>query len=116
MWRVLLDQNFDHRILDGLLKRVPQLDYLTAHQAGWSQLSDPDLLIEAAKAQRVLLTHDLQTMPRHIADVMISGHDIAGVFIVPSSLTLAQAIDELELIVTGSEQADWFNTYRILPL
>lgn len=115
MWRILADQNFDHRILDGLMGRVPDLDCLTAHQAGWSRLSDPDLLIEAANVQRVLLTHDIQTMPRHIADVMTSGRNIAGVIIVPTSLSIAEAINELELIVLGSNQAEWFNTYRILP-
>ena len=116
MLRVLLDQNFDHRILYGLLRRIPELDYLTAYEAGWNELDDPDLLIRAASEQRVLFTHDLRTMPRHIVDVMASGHDVAGVFIVPRNLPFDQAINELEIIATCSNEAEWINTYRILPL
>lgn len=116
MLRVLLDQNFDHRILYGLLRRIPELDYLTAHEAGWGELKDPDLLIRAANEQRILFTHDLRTMPGHIADVIASGHDVAGVFIVPRNLPFDQAINELEIIVTCSAESELINTYRILPL
>lgn len=116
MLRVLLDQNFDHRILYGLLRRIPELDYLTAYEAGWNELDDSDLLIRAASEQRVLFTHDLRTMPEHIASVVASGHDVAGVFIVPRKLSLEQAINQLEVIVICSDEAEWINTYRILPL
>ena len=116
MLRVLLDQNFDHRILYGLMRRIPELDYLTAHQAGWGELDDFDLLIEAGNEQRVLFTHDLQTMPQHVASVIASGHDVAGVFVVPRNLSFEQAINELELIVMCSSESEWINSYRILPL
>ncbi|MEP7338369.1 MAG: hypothetical protein ABI977_11595 [Acidobacteriota bacterium] len=116
MLRVLLNQDFDHKILHGLLRRIPELDYLTAYEAGWSELDDPDLLIEASGEQRVLFTHDLRTMPQAIADVIGAGHNIAGVFVVPRSLPLAQAINELELIVMASTDSEWLDSYRILPL
>lgn len=116
MLRALLDQNFDHRILYGLLRRIPGLNYLTAHEAGWNELDDNDLLIRAASEQRVLLTHGLRTMPGHIADVVASGHDVAGVFIVPRNFSFDQAINELEIIVTCSNETEWINSYRVLPL
>jgi len=116
MLRVLLDQDFDHKILNGLLRRIPNLDYLTAHEAGWNELHDHDLLIRAASERRVLFTHDKRTMPDHIADLIAVGHDVAGVFIVPRKLSLEQAISQLEIIVMCSDETEWINTYRILPL
>ncbi|MGH8596457.1 MAG: DUF5615 family PIN-like protein [Gammaproteobacteria bacterium] len=116
MLPVLLDQNFDHTILHGLLRRIPDLDYVTAHQAGISAVDDPTLLRWAANDRRVLLTHDLKTMPGHIAAVIAAGDDVAGAVIVPHNVTLVQAIDELEIIITCSSEDEWVNTYRLLPL
>ena len=63
MLRLLIDQDLDHVILRGLLLRVPNLDVLTAHQAGLSNASDPDLLAWAAEQERLIVTHDRRTMP-----------------------------------------------------
>jgi hypothetical protein len=116
MLPVLLDQNFDYDIVQGLLRRWPELHYVTAHEAGVSDWPDPKLLIWAANQGLLLLTHDLRTMPGHIADVIATGHTISGVVIVPRSMPLLQAIDELELIITCGNKDEWINTYRVLPL
>lgn len=60
--RLLIDQNFDHDILRGLERRIPNLDAVTAHEEGLSEVSDPELLLWAADAGRILLTHDLRTI------------------------------------------------------
>ena len=44
MLRFLADQNFDGDIARGLLRRIPDLDVVTAHQANLSEAPDPDLL------------------------------------------------------------------------
>ena len=44
MLRLLIDQDLDHVILRALLLRVQNLDVITAHQAGLSNASDPELL------------------------------------------------------------------------
>lgn len=115
MLRVLLDQDFNHKILSGLVRRLPALDYLTALEIGLSEVGDFTLLLGAANEGRVLLTHDRKTMPQHIADFIAAGHDTPGVVIVPRSLPLVQAINELELIIACMAETEWINTYRILP-
>lgn len=47
MLKLLLDQDFDHDIIRGLGKRIPELDYTTAYALGLSGAPDPDLLIAA---------------------------------------------------------------------
>ena len=116
MLRVLLDQDFNHKVLAGLARRLPGLDYLTAHDLGLSEVDDFTLLLGAAKEGRLLLTHDRKTMPQHIADFMMSGRDTPGVVIVPRKLPLSLAINELELIIGCTSESEWINNYRVLPL
>ena len=58
MLRLLIDENFDQRILRGLRLRLPQLDYIIAQRAGMSGLSDSALLDWAASHGRIIVTHD----------------------------------------------------------
>lgn len=115
MLRVLLDQDFNHKILSGLVRRLPNLDYLTALEIGLSEVSDFTLLLGAANEGRLLLTHDRKTMPQHIADFITAGHVTPGVVIASRSLSLRQAISELELIIACTDEAEWINHYRVLP-
>lgn len=116
MLRLLIDQDLDHDILRGLIRRVPHLDAVTAFELGMGKTSDPDLLLWAAKEGRVTITHDRRTMPRHAAKLMGQGKTIAGVFVAPRSLSLHQVIEDLELLVICSENNEWINVIRYLPL
>jgi hypothetical protein len=116
MLRVLIDQDFDHDILRGLVRRLSGLDYTTALEVGLSEADDPELLLWAAENGRILFTHDRKTMPKHFAALFDRGETLAGVIVVPRRLPIAQAIDELEIIVSCSEPNEWQNIIKILPL
>ena len=116
MLRLLIDQDLDQDILRGLLRRLPQLDAVTAFEIGMSEASDPELLTWAAQAGRIIVTHDRTTMPIHAADLMSREENIAGLFVVLRRLPLHQVIDDLELMITCSENDEWVNVIRYLPL
>ena len=59
MLRLLIDENFDRRILRGVKLRLPQLDYLAVQDTELKGIKDPPLLAWAAENNRVLVTHDL---------------------------------------------------------
>ena len=61
MLRLLFDQNFNHDILRGLLLRLPDVDVVTALQAGLDEAPDPELLDWAAQQRRTVVTHDVNT-------------------------------------------------------
>lgn len=115
MLRLLIDQDFDHDILRGLIRRVSQLDVVTAHEVEMSEASDPELLAFAFEEGRIILTHDKKTMPNHAADRMNAGENVAGVFVIPRSMPIHQAIDDLELMITCSKNDEWVNIVRYLP-
>ncbi|MGZ8846456.1 MAG: DUF5615 family PIN-like protein [Pyrinomonadaceae bacterium] len=116
MLRLLIDQDLDHDILRGLIRRIPHLDAVTAFEIGLSRATDPELLTWAAREKRVIITHDRTTMPTYAANVLRDGKVIAGLIIVLRRLALHQVLDDLELIITGSEADEWNNVIRYLPL
>jgi Domain of unknown function (DUF5615) len=99
-----------------LLRRMPDLDAVTAYEVGKSEAPDPELLGWAAETGRVLVTHDRRTMPAHAARRLTAGDDIAGVIVVSRRIPINRAIDELEIAVMCSEQDEWKNLVRHIPL
>jgi len=116
MIRLLIDENFNHDVLRGLRLRVPDLDAITAQAAGLKSVSDIDLLAWAAAHQRILVTHDLNTVPKFAYQRANAGEALGGVFIVPVGLPIAEAIDQLVLLLTCSHEREWVNRVLYLPL
>jgi hypothetical protein len=81
-----------------------------------SEATDPQLLTLAAWGGRIIVTHDRTTMPIHAAVLMERGKNIAGLFVVLRRLPLHQVIEDLELMITCSENDEWVNVIRYLPL
>ena len=66
MLRLLTDENLDRRIVRALLKRLPALDCISVQTAGMTGFSDEWILDYAANDRRVVITHDIQTMPGRV--------------------------------------------------
>lgn len=115
MLRLLIDHNLDQNMLRGLIRRIPQLDAVTAFDIGMREATDPQLLEWAAQEEGIIVTHDRQTMPTHAAALMSEGKNMAGLFVVLRSLPIHQVIENLELMITCSENAEWVNIIRYLP-
>ena len=116
MLHLLIDQDLDHDILRGLIRRIPRLDAVTAFEIGMSAAADTELLIWAGREGRIIVTHDRTTMPVHAGDLMREGENIAGLLVVPRSLPLHQVLEDLELMITCSEPGEWINVIQYLPL
>jgi predicted nuclease of predicted toxin-antitoxin system len=56
--RFLADENFDNRVLRGLMRLIPNVDIVRAQDTEMAGANDPTLLEWAAKEARILLTHD----------------------------------------------------------
>lgn len=115
MLHLLIDQDLDHDILRGLLRRIPRLDVVTAFAIGMSEATDIQLLTWAAQAGRIIVTHDRRTMPAHAANLMDKGEAMAVLFVVPRSMPLQRVLADLELMITCSENDEWVNLIRYLP-
>lgn len=116
MLSLLIDENFDQRILRGLRLRMPQLDYLIVQDIGFTSLDDSALLDWAARESRVIVTHDVNTMTRFSSERLKEFFPMAGVIIVPEELEIGGAIDDLEVMIECCEAADLENQIQFLPL
>lgn len=91
----------------GLLLHLPNLDGVTAQQAGLDEAPDPELLDWAARQHRIVVTHDVNTMPDHAYQRIQQGEPVAGVFVVPQEFPIGQAIAELEALTSCSFEGEW---------
>jgi hypothetical protein len=114
--RFLADADLNKAIVNGVLRREPSVDFQTAHAAGLRRMKDDQVLKLATESQRVLVSHDVGTMPRHFRAFRNAGNQSAGVFLIPQSLDIGTAIDELVLIWLASEASDWVDRLEWLPL
>ena len=99
MIRLLADQNFNERILKGLVRSQPAIDVVHVRDVGLSAAADPEILERAAADGVVLLTHDRQTIPGFAYARIAAGEAMPGVFLVAETLPIGEAIDEILLAV-----------------
>jgi hypothetical protein len=79
-------------------------------------MKDPEVLALAAGQKRVLVSHDVGTMPAHFRAFRNAGKHSAGVFLIPQTLDVGTAIEELLLVWIASEAMEWENRLEWLPL
>ena len=95
--RFQADENLNAKIIMGLARREPLLEFQTAKNAGILGKPDPEVLAIAARDGRILVSHDRETMPGHFA-TFAARSTSAGVLIVSQNLEVREAIDLILLI------------------
>lgn len=113
--RFLADQNLNADIVSGVLRRLPEIDFETAYEAGLEEASDAELLSFAAKEGKLLVTHDRKTMPIHFGR-LIETQNSAGVLIISQNYEVAHAIEDLIWVWEASEAEEYINLIRQIPL
>jgi hypothetical protein len=114
--RLLADESFSGDIVRGLLLRRPDLDIVRVQDIGLSGADDPAVLAWAAENNRIVLTHDRATMPDCAHRRVVDGATMPGLWVLSARLPVGQAIDEILLAVSCTEQAEWARLVMHLPL
>ena len=116
MLRLAADEDFNNRILRGLIRRQPEIDIVRVQDAGLNAGTDAEVLEWAAVEGRVLLTHDVTTMKKHADERIVAGLPMPGLFEVGQEVPIGQAIEEILLIAECSLEGEWEGQIRFLPL
>lgn len=116
MLRLATDENFNNRILRGLLRRRPELDIVRVQDVGLSGWDDAEVLAWAAREGRVLLTQDVTTMRLYVDERNDAGLPMPGVFEVSQQTPIAQAIEDILLLAECSLEGEWEGQVQFLPL
>lgn len=83
MIRLAADENFKAQIIRGLIRRHQQIDIVRIQDVGLQGAADPEVLEWAANQGRILLSHDVVTLPDAAYSRVARGMLMPGVFLVP---------------------------------
>ena len=114
--RFWADENLHNRILQGLLKRLPDLDIERVQDTEFSGIDDPTLLEEGAKRGIILITHDIRTVTKFAYERVKAGLTMPGVIEVAHDISINQAIDDLALLIGAGTPEDFENQVQYIPL
>ena len=116
MLRFAADENFDNKIIRGLLRRKPDLDIVRVQDVGLSGAEDAVVLAWSADENRILLTHDVSTVTQCAYERVREGKSMPGVFEVGRSISINILIEDILLLAECSEEGEWEGQVRYLPL
>lgn len=108
------DADFNQNILRAVWRQEPAIDFQTAYEAGLRAISDLEVLAYAAREGRLLVSHDLTTMPHHFAAFIMSGETSAGLLILRQQLSILQTLNEILKIWRKDDASQWINQIRIV--
>jgi predicted nuclease of predicted toxin-antitoxin system len=114
--RFQADEDLEPSIINGLRRRQPLIEFGTIPAAGLLGAPDPVILAFASQQGRVIVSHDLRTMPTHFADFLASGQHSAELILISRKLPIAQVIDNLYLIWDNTTLDFWIDRLAYLPM
>jgi hypothetical protein len=80
------------------------------------QARDPDILARAAEDNRIVLSHDRNTMTGFASDRVHSGQPMPGLFVVDRSTSPGRVRNDLEALAAASEMHEWIDQIIFIPL
>lgn len=114
--KFLADENINPDLVLGLKRRNDRIDIVRVQEVGLRTQDDPTILQWAADEGRVLISRDLKTIPAFAEERVAAGLAMPGVFVLPSRVSMAMAIDDLSLVAGATEAGEWINCVTYLPL
>lgn len=112
--RFQADADLNQKIVSGVRRREPSVDFQDARQGGVIGLPDREVLRLAAASGRILVTHDRKTMPEHWARLLETDWS-PGVVVVAQDLEVGTAIEYLLLVWAASEAWELRNAILFVP-
>jgi len=114
--KLISDEDFNNRIVRGLLRRFPALDLVRVQDVGLIEKHDTIVLAWSAHEKRLVLTHDFATMLDFAYTRVADGLEMPGVIAVPQDLPIGEAIGELSTLIECSLENEWENQVVFIPL
>jgi hypothetical protein len=115
--RFLVDESLPKRLIIAVLHRNAAIDILRVGQPGAPpfEADDPEIVAYAERHQRLLLTADVNTLRKIVADHLAAGHHPLGTCYVSQDLPFGQMSYEVELIWSVTEAIEWFDNEGWIP-
>lgn len=112
----LADQNFNLALVRGVRTAAPRVDVVHTSEVGLASRPDEDVLDWAAQHDRIVLTHDRNTMIAIAYARVTAGKPMPGLFVMDSDIAVGTGIHELATIALCSSHEEWNGLVVFLPL
>lgn len=116
--RFLADEGFNMDVTIGLRRAYPEIDVVTVQEAGLLNAPDPHVLEETRRLDRILLSHDMHTMPGHFYTLLAQlspGEHLPGVLFVAQQAPIGKAIEWIAEVWGASRHEEWRDRVDHLP-
>ena len=113
--RFQADADFNQKVVLGLRRRDPAIDFQSAYAGRVIGLPDREVLSLAAEAGRILVSHDRSTMPTQFVQFLAT-RSSPGLIIVDQDLDIGGSIEELLLIWAGTDLEEWTDRIGYVPM
>ena len=115
--RFLLDENLSKQIKIATLRLNPVIDILCVGEQDAPPFGtlDSDILRYLEGSQRLLLTDNRKSMPRHLESHWASGGRIWGLFWVRPRTPIGQLAQELMLVWETTQAEEWIDRVEWIP-
>lgn len=114
--RFLADNDLNDHIVTGVCRREPSVEFIRSREIGLANRADAEILEYAAKNDLIVVSHDVNTMPKQAYSRMTEGRTFPGLLMVRQTEPVKPVIESLLLIWASSEREEWENTVEFLPL
>ena len=91
------------------------MDFVSAQEAGFDGVGDPELLDRVALEGRVLVSHDRRTMLDHFRARLAAGKSSPGLLIVPQDAPIGDVVEALVYIWALSDPRELRDQAYYLP-
>jgi|SRR5829696_4541290 len=116
MVSLLWDENMNQRVLRGLKLRLPNVDVVVAQNVGLQGVEDEEVLEFANSQGRVVVTHDVATVPQCAHDRLRQGLQMPGIIAVPKDMPVGKAIEDIEMLLMVCKSDELANIVTYLPI
>ena len=118
MRRYLIDENISPQYRTQLLNHEPSLTVLAVGDEGAPPKStpDPEILVWCEQNQFNLITNNRESMPQHLSDHRENGGHVPAIFTINLAVPMGKIIEELLLIAGASDEDEYINEIKYLPL
>ncbi len=82
---------------------------------GLGGVEDPEILEWAAKEERVLITHDVNTMTKYAYERLEAGLYMAGMIQIKTSATLRRVVEDILICLEVAITEEWQTVIRFVP-
>ena len=106
MLPLLTDEDLQGAIVAGLRLHFPALDLVRVQDIELMQTPDPIILEYAASQNRVVVTHDRNTMTAHAQDRTSQGLPMSGLIVLEQFVNIGNAIQEVGTLAEAGEIGD----------